>query len=76
MVSTPRRRTIRPAGPAWEFLPAMVEIEEALPSPVGRTMAWTIITVFTVTVLWAVFSTVDIIASPVLQAGQESVRER
>jgi hemolysin D len=54
----------------------MVEIEEALPSPVGRTMAWTIITVFTVTVLWAVFSTVDIIASPVLQAGQESVRER
>src|SRR5262249_15284481 len=67
----PREETMRspqprPAallkGQDWEFLPAVLEIEEAPPSPVGRTVTWTIIAVFTVAVLWAAFSTVDIIA--------------
>ena len=56
------RRTAPSKGQAWEFLPAVLEIEESPPSPVGRTVTWTIITVFTVAVLWAAFSTVDIIA--------------
>ena len=62
MLSPQPRRTARPAGQVWEFLPAVLEIEESPPSPIGRTMAWTIITVLTVAVLWAAFSTVDIIA--------------
>jgi hemolysin D len=62
MRSTPARRTALSQGQAWEFLPAVLEIEESPPSPIGRTVTWTIVTVFTVAVLWAAFSTVDIIA--------------
>jgi len=36
----------------------VLEIEEVPLSPIGRTMAWTVITVFTVALLWAAFRTV------------------
>src|SRR5689334_7022617 len=62
MLHTLPRRTAQAIGQAWEFLPAVLEIEESPPSPVGRTVTWTIINVFAVAVLWAAFSTVDIIA--------------
>ena len=62
MLSTQPRRTVLRKGQAWEFLPAVLEIEESPPSPIGRAITWTIITVFTVAILWAAFSTVDIIA--------------
>src|SRR5207244_5049516 len=57
-----RRRTTPVKGQAWEFLPAVLEIEEAPPSPVGRLVTWMIIAVFMVALLWATFSTIDIIA--------------
>ena len=62
MLRTQPRRTAHPQGQAWEFLPAVLEIEESPPSPVGRTIAWTIIAVFTAAVFWAAVSTVDIVA--------------
>lgn len=62
MLSTLRRRTALPTGLAWDFLPVVLEIEESPPSPLGRTIAWTMSTVFAVALLWAAFSTVDIIA--------------
>jgi hemolysin D len=62
MLSRRPRRTTPAKGQAWEFLPAVVEIEETPPSPVGRLVTWTIITAFTVALLWAAFGTIDIVA--------------
>ncbi|MGD9638426.1 MAG: HlyD family type I secretion periplasmic adaptor subunit [Alphaproteobacteria bacterium] len=45
-----------------QFLPAVLEITETPPSPLGRTMIYVIITVFTTALLWATFSKVDIVA--------------
>ena len=45
------------------FLPAALEIVETPASPVGRTIAWTIIAVFCLSIGWASISQVDVIAS-------------
>jgi hemolysin D len=52
----------RPRGHLVEFLPAALEIQEAPPSPVGRAVAWTIMAVCVMAVLWASLSTIDIVA--------------
>lgn len=44
------------------FLPAALEIQEQPPSPIGRAIIWTIITLFTATVVWAYFGKLDIVA--------------
>src|SRR5215510_14121603 len=62
MLSRRQRRTTPAKGQAWEFLPAVLEIEEAPPSPVGRMFTWTIIVVFTAAFVWAAFGTIDIVA--------------
>ena len=62
MRRTQPQRTALRKGQAWEFLPAVLEIEETPPSPVGRTVVWTIMAMFTAAVLWAAVSTVDIVA--------------
>ena len=63
MLSRRQRLTTPVKGQAWEFLPAVLEIEETPPSPVGRMVTWTIIAVFAAAFLWAAFGTIDIIAS-------------
>lgn len=45
-----------------EFLPAALEIQETPPSPVGRAIIGTIILFFLITVAWAWFGEVDIVA--------------
>ncbi|MBI3898347.1 MAG: HlyD family efflux transporter periplasmic adaptor subunit [Gammaproteobacteria bacterium] len=45
-----------------EFLPAVIEIQETPPAPIGRAVAYTIIVLFAVGVLWATFGKIDIIA--------------
>ncbi len=45
-----------------EFLPAVLEIQETPPSPLGRTIAWTLIAFFTIAVIWACIGKVDIVA--------------
>src|SRR5215510_25766 len=52
-----------PSGRATEFLPAVLEIQQAPPSPIGRTISWTIIAVFTAGILWATFGWIDIVAT-------------
>lgn len=47
---------------AVEFLPAVMEIQHAPPSPIGRAIAWTIIGCFSAAVAWAWFGWLDIIA--------------
>ncbi len=45
------------------FLPAALEIVETPPSPVGRTIAFTIIALFCLALAWAFFGRIDIVAS-------------
>lgn len=52
-----------PSGRATEFLPAVLEIQQAPPSPIGRAITWTIIAVFTAGMLWATFGWIDIVAT-------------
>jgi hemolysin D len=46
-----------------EFLPAALEIIETPASPIGRTIAGTLIAFFVIALLWAGFGSVDIIAT-------------
>ncbi len=46
-----------------EFLPAVLEIQERPPSPVGRAVAWTIMLLFAIAVTWAAIGRIDIVAT-------------
>ena len=46
-----------------EFLPAVLEIQQAPPSPIGRAILWTVMAVFASGVLWATFGWIDIVAT-------------
>ena len=52
-----------PRGRTTEFLPAVLEIEQAPPSPIGRAISWTIIGVFIAGLSWATFGWIDIVAT-------------
>src|SRR5215475_2244208 len=52
-----------PCGRATEFLPAVLEIQQAPPSPIGRAILWTILAVFTTGILWATLGWIDIVAT-------------
>ncbi|UVT17020.1 MAG: HlyD family type I secretion periplasmic adaptor subunit [Nitrospira sp.] len=52
-----------PRGHATEFLPAVLEIQQAPPSPVGRAILWTILAAFTGGVSWTMFGWIDIVAT-------------
>ncbi len=45
-----------------EFLPAVLEIQETPPSPVGRVLGWALIILFAVGVGWACIGKIDIVA--------------
>ena len=51
-----------PGGRAVEFLPAVLEIQDAPPSPIGRAILWTIMLVFTTAVVWSSVSKIDIVS--------------
>jgi hemolysin D len=51
-----------PQGRELEFLPAVLEIQESPPSPVGRTIIFIIIGLFSAALLWSVFGHIDIVA--------------
>ena len=50
-------------GRTTEFLPAVLEIEHAPPSPIGRAISWTIIGVCVAGLSWATFGWIDIVAT-------------
>jgi membrane fusion protein, hemolysin D len=50
-------------GEELAFLPAALEIVETPPSPIGRTIAATIILLFCAALAWAWWGTIDIVAS-------------
>ncbi|OCG19025.1 MULTISPECIES: HlyD family type I secretion periplasmic adaptor subunit [unclassified Gilliamella] len=45
-----------------EFLPAVLEVQETPPSPLGRLLLWVIIILFVIVIFWASLSKVDIVA--------------
>ena len=65
-----------PKGKELEFLPAVLEVQESPPSPVGRAVALTIVAVFAVALFWASFGKIDIIAvaqGKVIQSDRSKV---
>lgn len=52
-----------PSTRATEFLPAVLEIQQAPPSPIGRALLWTILAAFTAGMLWTIFGQLDIVAT-------------
>jgi len=59
-----------------EFLPAALEIQHSPPSPVGRSIIWTIIALFVIAVVWSIIGKVDIVAvarGEVVPAGRVKV---
>lgn len=44
------------------FLPAVVELQETPPSPLGRAVLYVVIGLFAIAVLWAIYGQIDIIA--------------
>jgi len=47
----------------YEFMPAAIEIQNTPASPVGRTIIYSILLLFTIAVLWACFGRIDIVAT-------------
>jgi hemolysin D len=45
-----------------EFLPAALEVAETPPSPIGRTILWTIISAAAIAILWAFTAMIDTVA--------------
>jgi hemolysin D len=62
VVAFPVKRQ-RPEKDELAFLPAALEIVETPPSPIGRWIGATIIALFVVALIWAIFGHVDIVAS-------------
>ncbi len=48
---------------ATEFLPSVLEIQQAPPSPIGRALLWTIVAAFAAGVLWATLGRMDVVAT-------------
>lgn len=44
------------------FLPAVLEIQQTPPSPVGRLTAWLLMLLFAIAIVWAIVGKVDIVA--------------
>lgn len=45
-----------------EFLPAALEIKERPPSPLGRVVGWSLLSLFTIAIAWACIGEVNIVA--------------
>ena len=47
----------------FEFLPAVLEVQDSPPSPIGRLVTWSIVLLVIITVVWACFGQIDIVAT-------------
>jgi len=56
-----------------EFLPAALEIQDTPPSPLGRVVTWSLMTLFTIGIIWACVGEVDVVAvaeGKIIPSGQ------
>ena len=51
------------AGTSGQAMPAVLEIQQIPPSPIGRALLWTILAAFTAAGLWATLGWIDIVAT-------------
>jgi hemolysin D len=58
-----RRRGAPPTAREAEFLPAVLEIQDTPPSPVGRAIGGVVVAVFLTGLIWATFGEIDIVAT-------------
>src|SRR5437764_394279 len=75
VVQFPEKR-VRRRDHELAFLPAALEIVETPPSPIGRAIGVTIITVFVLAVAWACIGKVDIVATAsgkIIPSGRSKV---
>lgn len=63
VVAFPEEKRVRRRDHELAFLPAALEIVETPPSPIGRAIGLTIISVFVLALAWACIGTVDIVAT-------------
>ena len=63
VLAFPRDRDATRDKDELAFLPAALEIVETPPSPVGRTIAFSIMALFCIALTWAFFGRIDIVAS-------------
>src|SRR3954469_25168559 len=66
----------RRRDPELAFLPAALEIVETPPSPIGRAIGATIISVFVLALVWACLGTLDIVATApgkIIPSGRSKV---
>lgn len=54
---------MKPSSSFYEFLPAALEIQERPPHPLSRALAWTLIGLFSLGILWACLGKVNVVAS-------------
>ncbi|MBL1260754.1 MAG: HlyD family type I secretion periplasmic adaptor subunit [Thiotrichaceae bacterium] len=47
----------------YEFLPAVLEVQDSPPSPIGRAVIWSVVLLVVITVVWACVGQVDIVAT-------------
>ncbi len=57
------RQPVPIARAHYTFLPAALEIQETPPSPIGRSIVWTIILLFIVAIAWACIGKMDVVAT-------------
>src|SRR5690349_2686177 len=75
VVPFPEKR-VRRRDHELAFLPAALEIVETPPSPIGRAIGATIISVFVLAIVWACLGTVDIVATApgkIIPSGRSKV---
>ena len=63
IIPFPKKEVIRRSESELAFLPAALEIVETPPSPIGRAIGITVISLFCLALAWASFGTVDIVAT-------------
>jgi hemolysin D len=63
IIPFPKKEIARRSEHELAFLPAALEIVETPPSPIGRAIGITVISLFSLALAWASFGTVDIVAT-------------
>jgi len=60
----------------YEFLPAVLEVQDSPPSPIGRLVTWSIVVLMIIAVAWACLGQVDIVATAqgkIIPAGKGKI---
>jgi len=60
----------------YEFLPAVLEVQDSPPSPIGRAVTWSIVVLVVIAVVWACLGQVDIVATAqgkIIPAGKGKI---